>query len=116
MNMNVKNSKNIHRVPIQLVDCQTTENNSEMNIICKDFCGTKASEGCKNKIKVPIKIKREELSKEKGKYMSKFKEIMIQETKEEILEKRCDSCKIFKSVRTLDKQIKILKMESSQYK
>jgi hypothetical protein len=99
--MNVKNTKNIHRVPIQLVDCQTIENNSKINKIGKYFCGTKASEGCKKKMKVPIKIKREggELSKENEKNMSKFEEIIIQETKEEILEERC---KIFKYVRTLD--------------
>ena len=91
--MNVKSKKTIHRVPIKLVNCQTIENEaSKIDRISKGSCGTKASEGCKRKMKVPIQIKREggKLSKEREKYMSKFEEIIIQESKEEILEEKCE--------------------------
>ena len=54
-------------------------------------------------MKVPIQIKREEgeFTKERRKYVTKFEEVIIQEIKEDIIEKKCESCKNFTSARTV---------------
>ena len=79
-NMDVKNKKCVHRVPIKLANYQTIEN--EAATIDRNGKGsykTIASEKSKNKIKVPVKIKREvgELTKERRKYVTKFEEIIL---------------------------------------
>ena len=38
--------------------------------------------------------------------MTKFEEIIIQEAKEDIIEEKCGSCKMFKSARTFEKNLK----------
>jgi hypothetical protein len=102
-NMEVKNKKSVHRVPITFVNYQNNEA-PKRERRDKDFCETIAIKGCEQKKKVPVKIKREEveLKKTRRKYVTKFEEIIIQETKEDIIEERCESCDMFQSARTLE--------------
>ena len=63
------------RVTIALVNYQTIEKEApKRDRLCKGFCETRASEGCKTKIKVPVKMKRQEgeHAKERRKNVTKF--------------------------------------------
>ena len=85
----MENKESVQRLPITLLHYHTIENEaSKIDRTGKVSYETIAFEWSKKEIKVPVKKKREEgeLTKERRKYVTKFEEIIIQETKEDIME------------------------------
>ena len=113
-NMDVKNKKSVYRVPIKLASCQTIEKEaSQRDIIGKGSSETRVPDGYKRNMKIHVKIKRQEgePAKERRKFVTKIEEIMIQETKEDIIEEKCESCKIVQSAETQDTKDRIVPIQ-----
>ena len=112
--MDVKNKKSVYRVPIQLASYQTIEKEaSQRDIIGKGSSETRVPDGYKRNMKIHVKIKRQEgePAKERRKFVTKIEEIMIQETKEDIIEEKCESCTKFQSAETQDTKDRIVPIQ-----
>ena len=113
-NMDVQNKKSVYRVPIQLASYQTIEKEaSQRDIIGKGSSETRVPDGYKRNMKIHVKIKRQEgePAKERRKFVTKIEEIMIQETKEDIIEEKCESCQLVQSAETQDTKDRIVPIQ-----